>query len=248
MMRELWDYFTTRSSQLARKKGYLYQSIALTYRAQRCRAFWDDHIQNCQSLIHDAVVSLKCKNRVLILGSGDLTDIPLNFLLENFLEIYLLDIVHPKAIQKLSKKFPHQVFLVEKDLNETDFNRLIEIKPDLTISANILSQLPLVELENKEKEKKRGDLEISIYKNQIWKNHLKLLQSLPGEVLMYTDISLIYRDTNGKKINEIESCENFMRNTPFKVIKQWIWHLAPKGEINAKFSVDMKILATKIKS
>lgn len=102
MIKEVWDYLTTKSTAKARKDGYLYTAIALAARARRCEKYWQTHLENCHSEIekrvrqHSNHFSDSKKNHVAVLGSGLLLETPIELLEKYFSEITLVDIVHTK--------------------------------------------------------------------------------------------------------------------------------------------------------
>ncbi|MDG0817142.1 hypothetical protein [Bdellovibrio svalbardensis] len=261
MIFESLEFFLTPTTPLARKYGFLYSSISLKHRYERCKKMWIPHLKNCQDLFTDAVASLPQKKSVVILGSAHLHEIPMHLLLENFEQITLVDVVHPLKHHWLAKR-NHRVKLITQDLTEAlqhleKLNSLDELhalgqelagkdlfhfEADLIVSANLLSQLALLPIDAIEKKLKR---ELTVdEKDQICtdfaQTHLKNLEGCKGKKLIYADREVIYKDPQGEVIYRGHYPVNF---AGYKELKKWNWVLAPLGEASKKYSVEMNIEA-----
>jgi hypothetical protein len=261
MLLEALTYLFTPSSSLSKKYGFLYSSIALEKRYQRCKKAWRPHLENCRKLFMDALTKTGQKNSVVVLGSAHLHEIPLKFLLDNFNKVILIDIQHPfthhlKALmnkqlelrtQDLTKSLGHLDSLTSiEDLNalmtRLESEILFEFQADLIISANILSQLGLLPIKTLEKKLKR-DLSVK-EKDQICSTyaelHLKNLANCQGRKIIYCDREVLYFDPDGRQIYRGSYPVNFSK---FQKITDWDWELAPLKEASSDYSIHMKIHA-----
>lgn len=263
MLLESLEFILTPTSPLARKYGFLYSSISLKHRYERCKKNWIPHLKQCQDLFTEATKTLSEKKHVVILGSAHLHEIPLHLLVNNFERITLVDIVHPLKHHWLAKR-NSRLRLVTQDLTEAlqhlenlneladlhklmkelDQKQLFHFEADLIISSNIMSQLALLPIDAIEKKIKR---ELTIEeKDTICSNfantHLKNLKTCKGKKLIYADREVVYKN---KEENIIYSGHYPVDFKEYEKIpdKNWNWKLAPLGEASKEYSVEMNIEA-----
>lgn len=265
MIREALIYLLTPTSPLAKKYGFLYQSVALEHRYERVKKHWLPHLKNCQDLFLESLKDLPQKKSVVVLGSAHLHEIPWHLLEKNFETITLVDVVHPLKHHWLAKR-TSRLRLITQDLSKAldrletvqsleDLHKLIKdlkneelfhFEADLIISANILSQLALLPIESLEKKIQRP-LTIE-EKDSICtafaENHLRNLRNCPGKKLVYADREVIYKDPQGKVIYTGHYPVSF---AGFKKLKEWMWTLAPLKEAAKDYSIEMKIEAYELK-
>ena len=164
MIGEWLTHLTTPCRQPFRRMGYLRELIAIRERHRRCRKAWRIHLAASRALILEAVERCPGRERVAVLGSGSLFDIPLAELAGRFRQVTLIDICHLRETQRTASRLAN-VELVDADvsgvaealgsLRPQDGTPLPEPAPDsivlsdadLIISANLLSQLPLIPLD-----------------------------------------------------------------------------------------------------
>lgn len=261
MIYEALIFLLTPTSPIAKKYGFLYQSIALQQRYKRCRTFWLNHLKSCQDLFLEAIKDLPQKKKVVILGSAHLHEIPLHLLEQNFQEIVLVDIIHPLRHHWLAKK-NSRLQLVTLDLSNAlerldKTNNLEDLKnlarelenqdlfffdADLIVSANIMSQLALLPMEHIEK-KTKDSLETS-EKDDLCRRfaemHLRSLLKCKGKKLIYADREVIYLD---KEENETYRGGYEVDFSHFQKMKEWIWYIAPLNEASKEYALKMKIEA-----
>ncbi|WII72224.1 hypothetical protein QJS83_17310 [Bdellovibrio sp. 22V] len=261
MIREAFEFFLTPTTPLAKKYGFLYQSISLKHRYERCKKAWLPHLKNCQDLFLQTARELPQKKSVIVLGSAHLHEIPLHLLVENFEQITLVDVLHPYRHHALAKKNP-RLKLITQDLSQSleklddlhslaDFHKMIEelkqktlfhFEADLIVSGNLLSQLALLPMETLEKKIKRN---LSLEeKDQICtafaEIHLQNLQKCSGKKLVYADREVTYRSPKNEVIYQGHYPVSF---EGFKKIKEWNWLLAPLKEASKEYSIEMKVEA-----
>lgn len=261
MIREAIIYFFTPTTPLAKKYGFLYQSVSLEHRYERCKKQWLPHLKNCQDLFLAAVKKVPQKKSVVILGSAHLHEIPMHLLLDNFESITLVDLIHPLKHHWTAKRNP-RVKLVTQDLSQSldkldslqsleDLHALIknlggqklfDFQADLIVSSNLLSQLALLPMEAVEKKIKRQLTieEKNVICTAFAELHLKNFSACQGQKLIYADREVIYRDPKGDVIYTGKYPVSF---DGFKKIKDWLWLLAPLKEASKNYSIEMKVEA-----
>ncbi|MCE3010282.1 MAG: hypothetical protein LW875_06700 [Proteobacteria bacterium] len=238
MIKELLQYFSSPANETAKTWGYLHQSIALENRYQRCQNQWSTHLKKCHDFFKSEI-PLSAKS-VTILGSGLLSEVPKDFLIERFEEIHLVDMVHPRAVRKWAEAH-RQVRLVEMDvtgvLTQLEYKvplRKIHFKPiapwpvaDLVVSANLISQLPYIPL-RKLLNTSLPEKELIQLGRKMIQNHFFQLSQMPKSIYWSDDVEVI-KNRRGEVIAQNQTA----LDVPFPKIKQsWIWNLSPIGEVS----------------
>lgn len=261
MIREALTFLLTPTTPLAKKYGFLYSSIALQHRFERCKKAWLPHLKNCQDLFLQSLTGLEQKKSVVLLGSAHLHEIPLHLLVENFETIILVDVVHPLKHHWMAKR-NSRLKLITQDLSlsldqldsissvedlqalikKLDNQELFHFEADLIISANVLSQLALLPIETLEKKLKRA---LTIEEKDslctgFAELHLKNLKNCRGKKILYADREVIYRSPQGEIIYRGHYPVSF---AGFTKLKEWMWLLAPLKEASKDYSIEMKIEA-----
>lgn len=263
MLRESLEFFLTPTTPLARKYGFLYSSVSLKHRYERCKKIWIPHLKKCQDLFLEMTENLPIKKHVVILGSAHLHEIPMHLLQQNFKEITLVDIVHPLKHHWAAKR-NSSLKLVTLDLtsalqdldklntleelhaliDELSKKELFNFKADLIVSANLLSQLALLPIDAMEKKLKRELTveEKDLICSRFAQLHLQNLNHCQGKKLLYSDREVIYKNPQGEVIYKGHYPVDFSN---FKKLTQWKWNwiLAPLGEAAKDYSIEMSIEA-----
>jgi hypothetical protein len=261
MLFESFEFILTPSTPLARKYGFLYQSISLKHRYKRCRKAWAEHLFNCQNLFVKTITPLPKTESVVVLGSAHLHEIPLPLLLKNFKEVTLVDVIHPLRMHMHVWSNP-RLKLVTADLSGaladldkvTTYQELLNMcdhlastfafhfEADLIISANLLSQLALLPIEHVERkiQRKLTLEEKDALCTRFAEAHLNSLRKCKGHVLAYCDREVIYRNPAKEIIYSGHYPVDF---AGFKKLKSWLWNIAPLGEAAKDYSIEMKIEA-----
>ncbi|MDH3326156.1 MAG: hypothetical protein OEM38_05495 [Gammaproteobacteria bacterium] len=256
MIIELYKYVTNPASQSAKKLGQLREIIGMEARYKRSRKQWDSHLQNTKSLIEEASLKILNPDEVIILGSGLLLDIPIDFLSRHFNRVILVDVVHLKQVKKHTKKYDNIEF-VEHDVTGLSSQLVgpyqkqlklqarasipnINDKTSLVVSANLLSQLHLIPVEYAKKELGLNSTEQELLATEITSCHIKLLENLSSQVCLISDYQRFYKDKN----NNILDIENVLFDSELpKPYKTWRWEIAPIGEISNQYSMSSKVYA-----
>lgn len=261
MFVEFIEMFFTPATKVAKKYGFLYHSISLRHRYERCKKAWLPHLKNCQEIFEEVAENLPQKKSVVILGAAHLHEIPYHLLTKHFEKIILVDIVHPLKHHRLSKRNPHFELItmdlghsleqleslqsmqaLDTHLRELESKVLFHFKADLIISANILSQLGLLPIEAIERYEKR---KMSIEeKDSICTRyaelHLKNLRNCSGTVLVYSDREVTYKSPEKEVVYTGSYPVNF---DGFTKLRDWTWELAPLKEASKDYSIEMQVEA-----
>lgn len=236
MLLDWLQYLTTPAPKDFRRVGFVRDSIWLLSRSRRCRAAWQSHLSHSRELVTDVVAGLRERRTVVVLGSGLLDDVPLETLAGSFKDVVLVDVVHPWPTRAAMRRH-RNVRLVEFDLSgcvDWMLGRTGDLGPvlpeiclasdvDLVISANVLSQLPILPLDWFEA---RGGLPPDLG-GRIVSAHLDGLAALETRVCLVTDISQVETDRAGEIIDRSDLLHGVGLGIPDR---EWDWELAPFGE------------------
>lgn len=227
--------------------GYYAYQNGLIYNHLNQEGGWDSHLARCRSFINRALEYYK-PEKVTVLGSGWLLDLPLAELIEKTEKIYLVDIVHPPEVIKQVKDF-EKVVIVEQDITggliervwctsrECNFiNKLKSLKsivvpeyipdfdPGLVISLNLLTQLETRLIECLKKRSVIGEDEFHGFRKEIQEKHLRFL--MKHSSVLITDYEEVVTKKNG-----IETAFHSLIAEPpeGKFSEEWTWDIDLKG-------------------
>ncbi len=205
MLSEAVKYLTTPCPSHLRSMGYLKELIALEARYRRCQIAWQPHIQKTKSIICDAVNAVTRNKKVVVLGSGILSDIPIEVLSEKFDTVLLVDVCFLEKTRKQLSQHSNvewqamDVTGVAEPLynwakgNQSSENFPVPSPPpdimlddaDLVISSNLLSQLPLIPMQCLRRKKSHSNEETIVeFAQGIVRAHLEFLDTCPGTVCL----------------------------------------------------------------
>lgn len=237
MLREWIAHLTTPCPRHLRDMGYLREQVGLKARHRRCRGAWEPHLAACKGLILEAADRCSGHRRAVVLGSGHLYDVPLEELSSRFDEVVLVDILHPPAARRRAAG------LANVRTEVRDVSGVVEAvwaaareggqrpppappgpvhgEADLLVSANMLSQLPLLPREYLDGRGGNGGLWRALVED-----HLAGLEAFPGVACLIADIERLVCD-DGKVIERRDLLEGVDLNYPGR---QWTWDIAPRPE------------------
>ena len=233
MILEALEYLLTPCPKWARDFGYLSESIAIRHRAKRCAAAWKPHQDQTKAAILE-----NCPDgaeKIVVLGAGHCFDIPLSDLARRCRKLVLVDAVRPMGL-----RLPRNVEFLTRDVHGLSLclfegrNRHQRGKPllefadaDYVISANLVSQLPILPLRHLARLGLVGDLPQDGLAAQVQRDHIADLKALPGRTLLIGDARRIVRDRSGKVLSDEDLTKLMILPPPFR---SWSWHLVPPGE------------------
>lgn len=251
MILEAIEYLRTPCKPEFRKLGYLHELIALQAREKRLKQQWLPHHEQCKALIRRSALLCQRRRRVIVLGSGILADIPLDFLSGNFEDVVLVDVIHLNGVRRQVEHYAN-VRLVEADISglaqpllamQRRADALPEPKPmipqldedtDLVISANLLSQLCIAPLNYAVPRFHFSDEQYIQWSREIIQGHLDLLLACKARVCLITDLVHVETDRRGE---EIKREDMLFGVTLPDAAWLWDWHMAPYGEVSRRIQV-----------
>lgn len=207
------------SALVLQKMQYTSDQQGIIKRYLREKEGWDIHISKTKQAVLQSS-NTKKKGKVLVLGSGWLLDCPINELSQNFDEVILVDIIHPKQIVKKYKKLPNISFLkadltgglieyIHKNIKPgkkyllrsvlseiRSFTYSIPQEVDFVISLNILSQLSIIITDYLKRVSTFSETELNEIAAVIQQNHIN---SLPKDkCILITDFEEELYDEDNK--------------------------------------------------
>jgi len=256
MILELYKYLTTPAPLSARKLGQLKESIAMEARYKRSEKQWQSHLTNSQNIIKKAATHSNKHEEAIILGSGLLLDIPLDFLSMHYRHVYLVDIVHLKHIKKNIGHLKN-VSIIEHDvtgLNDTllkSVRKKNDITPSpsipcltsntgLVVSANMLSQIHLAPVYYAENQLKFREDKLKRLAHNIIQSHIDMLKNTACKICLISDFKHFYQNNKHQVQDEESALMEISLPLPEKT---WRWEIAPMGELHPDLSMSSLVYA-----
>ncbi len=256
MILELLEYLITPCSAEERSLGFLFSAMQVRARYRRCKEAWSPHLERTRRAVLEAVSLCRGRRKVVVLGAGLLYDIPIEELSQAFRKVLLVDMVHPWLSRMAVRRF-RNVERISADVTEVmkQVRRIAQIPDappplshpmrfiddpelDLTLSVNLLSQLPGIP--GIHLEGLRGEAADDAFSRQIIEAHLDYLCRLPGHTALITDASVRLRTRDGGLIEEWDALHG-VAMPPAE--DAWEWKLAPSPEIEPDIDVFTSVLA-----
>jgi len=249
MLIEFFKYISNPVSKTAKQLGHLHEIIGMEARSKRLAKQWFSHCQNTKTIIEKSSREITNPNEVIVLGSGLLLDVPIEFLAQHFKRVYLVDVVHLNKVKKIIKKLSN-VEIVEHDVTcfsekikeittiEIHFEASIPClssNTSLVISTNMLSQIAFI-IGNYARNKLAFNKEqLNNLSKKVVQDHIKILLDVATKVCLISDVERTYHDEQ-KHLKEQVSVINGA-SLP-KPDEMWLWNLVPKGEMEMHVSID----------
>ncbi|MFV3128046.1 hypothetical protein [Niveispirillum sp. KHB5.9] len=257
MLREILISLRTRCAPAFVRLGYRYAAVACVGRAARCAAAWAPHQESTRRRILTAMAEApEGKGTAVILGSGPCLDLPMAELLSRFRRVLLVDVAHPPAALRLARRHS-AIDLLECDLTGVAAalaNPAIPAPPapgcdaflgdqdvGLVVSANLISQLPLVPL--RQMGKRWPDADRPAYARAIVTAHLEHLSTFSCPTLLIGDVQRRVIDPDGR-VTEMED-PLFGVALPAGEM-EWDWTVAPVGELSTGWSIVNRVRAVRL--
>ncbi|MGU3359889.1 hypothetical protein ACLBWX_06090 [Methylobacterium sp. M6A4_1b] len=225
MLVELLHLLVTPIPFAHRRRGHLRESVLLMSRGRRCRAAWAPHLAAARAAILAACEGLERRRVAVVLGSGLLRDVPLADLAARFEAVHLVDAVHLWPARLEARAHPN-VRLITADLSAvTDRHDPLSTlcggeDVDFVVSANLLSQLPILPLD-------RPGFVPPDLGSRIVQAHLDGLARLRARVCLLTDVEQVEEDRSGQVTDRLDLLHGVRLGRPDRC---WTWDLAPFGE------------------
>ncbi|MDE1148299.1 MAG: hypothetical protein PW843_17040 [Azospirillaceae bacterium] len=256
----LWEWIAsclTDCTPAARRLGYHREPAAIQARARRCRDAWAPHLACSREKVAWAAQAHGKGGTLLVLGSGALLDLPAPpELLTHFTSVILADIAHPPTARRQARRHA-AVRLARVDLTGTvaDIVGGRPLKPgcdaftdgpapDLVISLNVLSQLPLKA--RAQVAAQGDDIAADTLAADIVVAHLDHLARLNAPCLILTDVERRWLDADG--IVRASEDPLFGRTLPGERLDSWPWAVAPLGEMAQGGAMETTVAAHLVRS
>lgn len=240
MLAELALALTARADPAARRLGLVGDAVRLWSRAQRLRRDWAAHEARCRALVEQAMAGLASRRNALVLGSGLGRDVPVATLAVAFDTVILADAVHLAPIRLAHRRRPNVSFVtldISGSLRWVLGEAAERADPlaafradaaiDLTISANLLSQLAIGPEEWLERHTARAATLPADTLPHLVRSHLDDLLRLPGRVVLLTDTEMREEDRAGRVLARHDLLNGIALPAPDET---WDWPVAPLGE------------------
>lgn len=257
MLREILISLRTRCAPALVRLGYRYAAVACVGRAARCAAAWAPHQESSRRRILVAMAEAPAgADTAVIFGSGPCLDLPMAELLSRFRRLVLVDVAHPPAVLRLSRE-QGSVRLVEHDLTGVaaalaDPDTAAPPAPfcaafcddgdvGLVVSANLVSQLPLVPL--RQIGRRWPDADLPAYGRAIVAAHLDHLRGFACPTLLIGDVQRRVIDPDGR-VTKMED-PLFGAALPSGGM-EWDWTVAPVGELSNGWSIVNRVRAVRM--
>lgn len=241
--------------------GYYNYQNGLIYRHLNQEGGWDEHNKRCRSFILKALEIYK-PEKVSILGSGWLLELPLAEMLEKTKKVCLIDIVHPPQVVSQAGNLDN-VELIELDVTGglieevweksgkySFLNRLRslaginipeftpETDPGMVVSLNILTQLEALLVDFLRKRSKISEEEFVHFRTEIQKKHIDFLKKY--ESVLISDISEVITDKSGS----IKTVPTLITDIPpGRLTEEWTWNFDLTGSDYYNRRSVMKVVA-----
>jgi len=247
MFAELLTWVLTPATLDARRTGHLTAAVSLWSRATRCRRDWSAHEAQCHAIVERACEGLAKRRTCVVLGSGLVRDVPLALLAERFERVKLVDVVHLWPARWAARRH-RNVELVDLDITGTTdlllgratgfadpLGRLgRDATIDLVISANCLSQIALLPVEEVARRGGLARIRFPDLGRRIVQGHLDALRRFSARVCLLTDSEGVDIDAEGREIERYDLLEG-VKLPPADA--DWDWLLAPIGEFSPDHAI-----------
>ena len=226
-----------------RDMGYLNEMLGIRDRWRSFKTAWEPHCQRSRQLVLAAAERCGRRRRAVVIGSGWLHDVPLAELAERFEEVLLVDLFHPQGVRWQASRYKN-VRLQAADITGTleavwraaevpgsplpqsAPGLLVDADPaDLTVSLNILSQLPCKPERYLRQRGHHSASAIAAYCHNLIVAHLDYLRQLPGVVCLIADCEILTFDSTGKLLRSEPTLYGI--DFPYQG-EEWIWPLVPR--------------------
>jgi len=235
--------------RMLNRMGYYSYQNGLIIRHLNQKGGWDDHLEHCRSFILKALDFHK-PEKVTVLGSGWLLELPVAEMIEKTLGICLIDIVHPPDVISQTRELKN-VELAELDVtgglieqvwkktakyslfNKSDSIDNITIPefvpegdPGMIISLNILTQLESLLIGFLKKRSNAGEEEYNRFRSEIQKKHLDFLKKYRS--VLISDIAEVITNKSGDVTTTTLTLATDL--PPGRMSEEWIWNFDQTGE------------------
>lgn len=262
MFHDLFTNLTTSCSPYVRHLGYLDETIAMRGRYHRYKTAWQPHLDNTRRFIMAVANKVRNREKVVILGSGLLLDVPLAALSKMFKKVVLMDIVCLPEIRKEIKGYDnvlfieHDVTTIAKCLYTNRLQGISELPPvktsietakgaELVVSLNILSQLWVIPRTYASTQRPAlPHDQVEDWCRQIVEAHYAFLRSLSCDVCLVADHEFVKCDNGGSITSKASTVYELALPEPDE---SWTWNIVPAGSAGRSSSKELNVGAWHIR-
>jgi len=245
---------------LARLGYYDYQS-GLIYRHLNQEGGWDTHLEKSRDYIMRMIAHFR-PEKITVLGSGWLLDLPVAEIIEQTGNLTLVDIVHPPEVIKQAGAYKN-VTLIEADVTgglieevwnkaggislfkkQVKVNEIVipEYKTNtvqgFVISLNLITQLESLLVDFLKKRIKATEEDYAAFRTEIQKKHLEFL--MKQRSVLITDYEEIFTSRSG----ETKIVPTLLTQLPEgNFSEEWTWNFDLQGADNYNSTSLMKVIA-----
>ena len=229
------------------KMGYYNYQNGLIIHHVNQEGGWESHQERCRSFILKALELYK-PQKVTVLGSGWLLELPFAELIEQTEKVCLIDIIHPPDVISQAGDYKN-VDLIEQDITGglitevwlkagkySLFKKLKsiadivipEFKPDgdpgMVISLNILTQLESLLIDFLKKRSKIKEEEFELFKTEIQRKHIDFLRKHSS--VLITDYAEVITNRSGSVMTVPTLVTDL---PPSQLREEWTWNFDQTG-------------------
>ena len=229
------------------RMGYYNYQNGLIYHHINQEGGWENHQKHCRNFIIKALELYK-PEKVTVLGSGWLLELPFTELIERTGKVCLIDIIHPPdvisqvgsfknvelkeqdvtggLISEIWQKTKKYSFL--KKLKSLEHIIIPEFKPDgdpgMVISLNILTQLESLLIDFIKKRSKIKEEEFNHFRTEIQRKHIDFLKK--HRSVLVTDSAEVIMNKDGS----IKTIPTLLTDLPlYNLREDWTWNFDQTG-------------------
>ena len=241
--------------------GYYDYQSGLIFRHLKQGSGWDSHLEHCRNYILKAVEIHK-PDKVTVLGSGWLLELPVAEIIEKTGKLSLIDIIHPPEVIAQAGEIGnieliesdltgglieevwnlvsrHSVFSKPKSLEEIIIPEFKpENDPGMIISLNLITQLETMLVRFLGKKTRISDTEMLKFRKTIQNKHIDFISRYRS--VLITD----YEEIITKKSGEVDKISTLLADLPqLAEREEWTWDFDSKGVDFYNSRSVMKVLA-----
>jgi hypothetical protein len=227
--------------------GYYNYQSGLIYRHLNQEGGWEHHQKRCREFILKAINLIK-PEKITVLGSGWLLDLPFAEMAESIEKIRLVDIIHPPDVvlqagnlknvelieddvtgglikEVWDKGRKYSLFKKRQTLADIDIPEYSpEEESDMIISLNILTQLESQPVDFLRKRSRIQTQQFDQFRAEIQKRHIDFLMKHNSVII--TDYAEVFIDKSGgtKTVSTL-----YTKLPAGKVREEWMWNFDHTG-------------------
>jgi hypothetical protein len=225
---------------------YNYQNGLIIHHVNQ-KGGWEGHQEHCRNLIEQAMKLYK-PEKITVLGSGWLLDLPLAEMIGQSKKVRLIDIIHPPDVISQVGSY-RNVELIEQDVTGglieevwqktskySYFNKMRSLEdiivpefncdgdPGMVISLNILTQLESLLISYITKKSRIKEEDIDLFRSEIQKKHIDFLRKHIS--VLITDFAEVITNRTGG----VRNIPTLLTDLPVSQFREeWTWDFDHTG-------------------